>query len=136
MADLSITATNVAKVAGETETLTAGETITAGQTVYKDTADNNKAKLADCDDTAAKATVFGIALNGGASGQPIVVQKTGKINVGATLTVGEIYVLSGTPGGIAPEGDHATGDYVSLLGVGLTAANLGLRINNSGVQVP
>lgn len=137
--DLSITAANV--VSGTTPTPqfengTAGATITAGQVVYKD-ATTNTYKLADNDGaSAALASVAGIALHGASSGQPLKVQTAGGINVGATLTVGEIYVLSATPGGIAPKADLATGKRVTVLGVATTTSNLMLKSIVSGVAVP
>lgn len=137
MADLTVTAANVAKVSGTVQNGTAGETITAGQALYSDSTDSNHLKLADCDNTSATATFVGIALNGAADGQPIAYLAPGAtINPGATVTVGEIYVVSGTAGGIAPEGDLATGDYVSVIGVGLTSSQIYIIGYNSGVQVP
>ena len=137
MADLSITATEVLAGAGaDTENGIAGEALTAGQVVYKLSTDKKFYK-ADCD-SAGKTSVYGIALNGAAAGQPVSVQKSGSITIGATAapTVGEIYVLSGTAGGIAPEADLASGDTVSILGVGESASSIQLRINNTGVVVP
>jgi hypothetical protein len=137
MPDLSITAANVAVYADVApRDGTAGATITAGQVLYEDTSDSNKLKLADCDSSSATATVVGIALHGASSGQPIKYAPSGELTIGATVTVGEIYVLSGTAGGIAPEADLASGDYVSILGVGTTAARIRFNILNSGVQVP
>lgn len=136
MADLSITAANVALVSGTSGTGTAGETVTAGQALYLKSADS-RLWLADCDDTSATATIKGVALNGASAGQPLAYAESGAVvTIGATTTIGEIYVLSGTAGGVAPEGDHASDDYVSLIGVGVTAANIKLTIVNSGVQVP
>lgn len=134
--DLSITAANVAASSGaQYADGTAGATITAGQAVYLD-ASANTYKLADCDATASTAAIGGIALNGASSGQPIKIQTAGTITIGATVTVGEIYVLSGTPGGIAPEGDLAQADRVVLVGVGVSSSQIALRLYNSGVQVP
>lgn len=135
MADLTVTAANV--VAGANARIvpgTAGATITAGQLVYLDATDN-KFKLADAD-AAASAVLAGIALNGGANNQPIDVQFGGRINPGATVVVGTIYVASSTAGGIAPVSDLGASDYVSIIGVGVTAALIELQIHNSGVQVP
>ncbi len=137
MPDLSITAASVLAYADVSPREgTAGATITAGQVVYVDTSDSNKIKLADCDSSSSTAVVAGVALHGASSGQPIKYAPSGEITIGATVTVGEIYVLSGTAGGIAPEADLASGDYVSILGVGTTAARIRFNINNSGVQVP
>ena len=115
----------------------AGAAITAGQVVYLDTSVTpNTLLLADCDASATTATVAGIALTGASTGQPVKYAKSGEITIGGTVTVGELYVLSGTAGGIAPEGDLASGDYVSFLGVGTTAARIRFNLLNSGVQVP
>lgn len=137
MADLSVTAGNVAASASATVVVrTAGGTITAGQPVYEDSSDSFHCKPAQAD-TSAKANAIGIALNGAADGQPVSVCTAGDINVGATLTVGEVYVVSdAAAGGIAPVGDLASDDYVSVLGVASTASNLKLKLNVSGAQVP
>lgn len=142
MADLSITAANV--VAASDASLlqvTAGETITAGQPVYKDTADNNEYKLCD-HEAQASAVVAGVALNGASDGQPMRIITTGNLNPGATVTVGEIYCASGSvgtgnaAGGICPEGDLASGDFVTVLGIGTTTSNIAIDIQVSGVAVP
>jgi len=137
MADLSITAADV--VADSEATLgsgTSGATITAGQAIYEDSSDSYKLKLADCDNTSTTATVKGIALNGASSGQPVDYITQGDLDLGATLTVGEIYVLSGTAGGICPEADLATDDYVSIIGIATAADNISVKLHNSGAQVP
>ena len=100
--------------------------------IYLDTADSNKAKLSDANAGALLAEVAGITVNGAASGQPIRYQKSGGINVGATLTVGQTYINSTNAGGIAPISDLQTGSYVSILGVATSATNLKLGIINSG----
>lgn len=138
MADVSITANNVAPGTGAlTEQMVAGATITAGQVVYKDTSDSDKAKLADSNSATALArSPYGIALNGAASGQPVVVLKAGLITIGGTVAVGTIYVLSGTAGGIAPSTDLASGMYTSIIGIATTAAILSVAIREGGVAVP
>lgn len=135
MADLSITAASVVKVSGTPRVYTAGGTITAGQAVYIDTGDSNTVKAADNNVSALVATVAGIALNGAATGQPVSVLATASdvINLGATLTLGETYVLSDDPGGIAPIADILTTQYVSIIGVAVTTANLRLLLYNSGI---
>lgn len=135
--DVTVTAANVVSGTGATfADGTAGATITAGQVVYRDASDANAFKLADCDAAVGLANAVGIALHGASDGQPLKVQTAGNINVGGTLTVGGIYVLSGTAGGIAPVADLAQNDHVTVLGVATTASNLVLKINVSGVQVP
>lgn len=136
MADVSVTATSVVK-ASDTISIDGvlGATVTAGQTVYLDSA-TNTFKLADANASSATATVVGIALNGGATGQPVKVAIGGSITPGFTVTVGAVYVQSATAGGIAPVADLATGHYTSIVGVGLTASSLMLIMRNSGVAVP
>lgn len=135
MADVTVTAANVQKAS---DTLIdygiLGATVTAGQTVYKDA--NGVYQLADANASATTAAVTGIALNGGASGQPVAVAIGGTLNPGFTVTVGAVYVLSATAGGIAPVADLASGWRTGILGVGLTASSLGLILYRSGVAVP
>lgn len=100
--------------------------VTAGQAVYKDSA--NQYRLADNNDTsAALAVVAGIALHAAAAGQPLKIQTRGPITIGATVASGSVYVLSATPGGIAPVADLATGNRCTLLGVGINGSTT--RIN-------
>lgn len=133
-ADLTITATSVVPDDGyQYVDMVAGETITAGQVVYQSS--SGVCKKAHCETSATTATVKGIALNGGATSQPIRVMTAGTYTVGDTTTVGKIYVLS-TAGLIAPVSDLAQNDYVSILGVATTAAKIKLAINNSGAKVP
>lgn len=136
MADISITAANVVKGSNATtESGIAGATITAGQVVYKD-GSTGKYLLADNDSaTAAAKAPRGIALNGAADGQPLVIQRSGDITIGATLTAGTAYYLSATPGGICPLADVASGDDVVLLGLAKTAAVLALDIQTPGVTL-
>ena len=94
MADLSVTAASVAASTDAVlnKSYNFGATVTAGQVLILDSSDS-ELKLADASDSTLD-TVFGIALNGGADGQPGVVQTGGDINLGATLSVGKVYVLS------------------------------------------
>ena len=136
MADLSITAANV--VAGadsQTENGYAGATITQGQVVYLDTADN-RYKLADSNGASALIrTPRGIALNGGASGQPLAVLLRGDITIGATVTAGVAYYLSDTPGGICPVADVGSGEYPCVVGIAKSASVLSVQITPSGVAL-
>ena len=135
MADLVITATNV--VAGEGAEIVNGAfgaTVTAGQLVYRDEADGDKFKLYDADSaTAAARELFGVALNSGSTNQRASIQRGGTISIGATVAVGRIYVGSDTPGGIAPSVDLDAGDFVSIVGIGISVSQIRLAINNSGV---
>ena len=134
MADVSITPANVLKGSDALdEDGLAGATIEAGQVVYKDS--DSKFQLTDTDSgTAAAKVAYGIALNGAADGQPLKVQRGGRITIGGTLVPGTAYYASETPGGIQPGTDLATED-VAFLGHAVDAAVLDLRIYNTGVTV-
>lgn len=137
MADLTVTAANVAKGSGAVvKAGTSGEAITAGQTVYLKSSDG-KYYLAQHDNTAAEAAAKGIALNSApGADQPIDVQIGGNIDPGATVTVGTIYCVSATLGGIAPSTDVGSGDYVTTLGIGTSSSNIKMAVNASGAQIP
>ena len=132
MVDIAITAANVVGDLTKKTATTSGATITAGQVVYLDTT----AKLADNDDTEAKAVCKGVALNGASAGQPVSYQHSGDITIGGTVVVGTIYCVSSTAGGICPFADLDANDYVSIVGVGTSATVITLGRNNSGAQVP
>lgn len=137
MADLSITAANVKL--GNTDTrvgvFTAGEAITQGQPVYLSSTDS-KYYQCDANDGAAKAEAKGIALTPASADGAFVLVSDGLLNLGATLTVGQVYVVSTTKGGIAPVGDLGSTHYTTILGVATTAALIDLNIQISGVQKP
>ena len=139
MADITVTAGSV--VAGSGAVVirkTAGATITAGQVVYKAT--DGDYELADADVLASAGSVtdresVGIALNGASAGQPLSVQISGTINPGATTVVGDIYRVSATAGGIASDQVDvmASGDFKTILGVGMSTSAIKMGINVSGV---
>jgi hypothetical protein len=133
---LTITPANVLAATGSRLTHgTAGATITAGKPVYRDAADG-KYKVCNNFSTADKAVCAGIALHGASSGQPLAIasEAGSNLNLGATLTVGEVYVLAGTAGEIdTPNGFDLASQYVTVFGVASTTSNLVLNINSSGV---
>lgn len=132
MSDISITAANVLPgTDAYWETGTFGAAVTAGQVVYKLSTDN-KFYPAECD-TLAKIDAFGIALVGGSAGQPAVIQKRGSITIGGTVVVGTIYCLSATLGGICPNADLASTNYVTVIGVGISATVIQLALNTTGI---
>ena len=135
MTDIAITATNV--VIGENAEIEYGfaaAAITAGQVVYKNA--SGKYDLADTDSATALVRMpRGIALNGAAAGQAVAVQKSGDITIGATLTPGVFYYLSGTPGGICPVADVASGDYPAIIGSAKSASLLTIKIVAPGVAL-
>lgn len=132
MVDLVITAASVVTGSNKVVHGTAGATITAGQVVYLDDATRSY-KLADNDSgTAAVRSPAGIALNAAATGQPVSVHTQGAITIGATLTGGVAYYLSGTPGGICPVADLATGDYPTFIGIATSATSMKVNLTESG----
>lgn len=136
MADLTITATSV--IPGSDAQISrgvAGATITAGMVLYIDTANNNVLKAADANASVLTATVCGIAINGGNTGQYIYYQTAGTITIGATVAAGKPYVASATAGLIADGADLTTGWYASYLGYATTTGILNLQINNTGIVV-
>lgn len=134
MADLTITAANVVASAGAKKVNgVAGETITAGQLVYKDPTTGKYLK-ADADSaTVAARTPSALALHGASLNQPLTVQTSGDVTIGATLTAGLAYYASGTAGGICPVADLTTGKYVTLVGVAKSPSVLALNIQPTGV---
>ncbi len=111
---------------------TLGETVTAGQCVYLDSTTATY-KKADIDASADAANAIGIAMNGGSSGQFVKIATGGHIDPGFTVILGEIYVVSGTAGGIAPVADLAQNDYTHILGLGISASSMKLAQVDSGV---
>jgi len=141
MANLSQTAASVVASALSTKLsqYTYGATVVAGNAVFLNT--SNQWVLADANPTGSGQAVtdtVGVALNGGASGQPacVAVLDTTGLNLGATLTVGQTYCVSGTAGAIAPISDLTTGDFPIILGVASTAALLILRPVAGGAAKP
>lgn len=138
MADISITAASVLKIDGSTEDGIAGATITAGQPVYLDTATNTY-KLAGAGGTndaagILLASVQGIALHAALANQPLRIQNSETIAIGATVVLGGLYVLSTNVGMIAPYADLGSGHYVSVLGVATTTGRIRLKLNNSTIR--
>jgi len=134
--DLSVTAANAVP---SSDTIyvwgTAGATITAGQAVYLDTT-TSTFKLADNDSaTSAARHVDGIALTGSSANQPIAVAKGGTITLGATMTAGVTYYLSGTAGGIAPIADVTSGHDPVIVGVATSTTLLKIAPVDPGVTL-
>jgi hypothetical protein len=121
MADLSPSASTVTWVSGTRPLIgTAGATFVPGQPVYLDTTTNTY-KLADAD-TDTESVVAGVTLDSAISGRPFLLAPPGAvINIGATVVLGTIYVLSINAGGIAPWADIGTGDYPVVLFIGATS---------------
>ena len=129
MAAISITAANVLKSStGQVSVGTSGATITAGQSVYIDTSDSNKIKLADANGTAPANTFAGIALNAASSGQPVsyCTNDTAGFTIGATVVAGDTIWLSQTPGGLTKTIGDLSGGIAIVVGVMLTTTTMNL----------
>jgi hypothetical protein len=140
MANLSQTAANVAIGSRETRTnvVQAGEAVTQGMPVYLSTSDN-KYYQSDANGSATSAQCDGIALTSAATDGYFVIALPGsgsKVNLGATLTVGQIYAVSATKGAICPVADLTTGDFPTILGPATTAALLAFDVIEAGVAKP
>lgn len=136
MADLTITSSAV--LPGSNASIsqgTAGEAIVAGKAVYL-AASSKKWMLADSNSATPEARkAIGIALNGASLNQPVSVQTSGDITMGATLVAGTAYYLSDTPGGVCPVADVGAGEYVCLLGLAKSASVLALNIQFPNVAL-
>lgn len=111
-----------------------GATISAGNCV---TMVDAEGVLSDADASAALAGVEGIAITPGVdSGYGLIANRGSIILVGATMTVGTVYIASDTPGGIKPMSDAESGDWVTIIGTASTTTQLDLSITRTAVQVP
>lgn len=133
MSDLVITAANVKAGSSDNrvQLVQAGEAITQGQPCYL--AGDGKYYQTDANDTATKAQAKGIALSPASTDGYFYLTVGGLTNLGATLTQGQIYVVSNVKGGIAPYADLVSGDYVTILGTAQTSSLLKLNINITGI---
>lgn len=135
MADVTFTAASVIKGANAiTAQGVAGETITAGLAVYLKASDN-RYWIAHCETSVATAAAVGYALNSASAGQQITIQTDGDMTCdNLTLAVaGAVYILSAS-GKIAPHGDLAADDYITIMGVALSATSFRMALAVSNVQ--
>ncbi len=118
----------------------AGEALIAGDFLYVDNDDSGKCKKADAAAATASettASVAAMALTKAADDDyfaymPLVDGQVFK--PGGTVEVGTTYVVSPTtPGKIAPDTDLDTGDYISVIGVGVSTTDIQVGLNLTGV---
>jgi hypothetical protein len=136
--DLTVTAANVKATSTSAKIVRVkfGEAVTQGQAVYRKEADGEYYK-ADADaGTNEVAAVAGVAITPGSTDEYGYIITEGPMNIGATLTVGEIYVLSGTAGGVCPEADLANPDKVTIIGVATSSSILSVLPFASTAVVP
>lgn len=131
MTDLVITDSDVDRISGSQRTADAGVVISAGDAIYIDSA--NLVQLCEKDQGAVEAAFDGFALNGAGVSQPVTYQISGVIDLGAVLAAGLIYIVGAGAGGVAPSADIATGNFVTILGIGLNGTDMQIGVNRSGV---
>ncbi|MBB5038264.1 hypothetical protein [Prosthecobacter dejongeii] len=126
-ADVSVTAANV-RVSSLAVIMpgTFGEAVTAGQPVY--VGPDSRYYLTDVN-VAGKTELAGIAINGGAAGQPaLVCSEDPAFTPGFTLsTSAPVYVASATAGGIAPVADVTTGWFTTVIMVARSTTTASFR---------
>ncbi len=111
-----------------------GATIGLGKVVYLDAATGTH-KLAANNSTLAIAAAVGIAVTPGASTDYGFIAATDGAYLtftGSTFVIGDTYFL-GTSGNIIPQGDIATGNYVTRIGTAATATILQVSIKATGI---
>jgi hypothetical protein len=129
MANLTITAANIISTGTRGE-YTAGGTVTRGMAVRRNTSGLVVEALSD---TAANATVLGVALNDAGANQPVTVHTEGPLAFGAILTAGHPYFLGTASGTIKPVSDIAGTEFSSLIGVATSTSSMYVKPINSGV---
>ena len=118
MADLTPTTSQIVPDTTQLDSGVCGEAITAGMTIYK----KSDGKIWKAIDTSAAAAASkGIAVASTfAANQGISWQKSGTIVMGAaaSITAGAVYGVTDTAGGISLISERATGDFITIVGVG------------------
>lgn len=105
-----------------TQSMTAGESLSAGDLVYINTSDSNKVYKADAD-AVAKAAI-GYVLTSGTSNNPVTVYLEGINDQLSGLTVGLMYYLSATAGGVTTTKPSTAGQIVQYVGVAISTSAL------------
>ena len=134
MTDLVITAANVVPGANsKQETGTAGEALAPGKLIYKAAA-TNKWMLSDSNSATAEArTPTAVCLTGSGLNQPVVAHRSGLLTIGAAVAANTPYFASDTPGGICPIADVGTGEYMTEVGIAVSATVIDVSFKSTGV---
>lgn len=138
MSDLAPTAANVMQVSGPPPGVAvAGVDLVGGQMIYLDKTDSSKAKLADCDASAATKEAVGMVICASAkAGQHVTYAKPGAVvAMGNILTAGSFYALSDVAGAVRPVADNGSGDGAVLVGAAISGTQMKLHLWNSGATV-
>lgn len=110
----------------------AGAAITAGQPVYQGA--DFAFYPADANGASPLYDVVGIAENSAGIGQPVsIITQDLYFTPGCTMAIGDIIILSGTAGGIAPAADLASGWFPVVLMVAYSTTQARLSLIKGGV---
>lgn len=137
MTALTITKANVAwtGVGPVSSDQVAGEAFDAGDMVYQKASDSKWRKAQD-DGTAEEAGSEGIGMALGtadAANARVSIARPGAIVDIGTGTAGIIYCLGDTPGDLVPSADNASGDRVTVAGIGIGSNKIQLAyVFNAG----
>lgn len=132
--DLTRTVADVGLILGPVSAGIAVSPITTGWPLYLlgDGTTNSEVYATDAS-ALATAGVIGIALNGPATG-PVYYARDGAIvDLGSTLTAGQIYVISTTTNAIMPFSDLGTGDIIGVLGGSISTRHLLIKTDIQGL---
>jgi hypothetical protein len=135
MAAITVTASGVSPITGNTQTDVgiSNDTITAGMPIYKDVNNSNKLTRCDADASLAASQAVGISLHAALAGQPIRYAISGDMNFGSGLTANVVYIAGATAGAINPVADLTTGWYLQVLGLAISTSVMRLGLLASGV---
>lgn len=133
MANLNPTEASVAWVSGAINgDHNAGDTLTEGMCVYLDSSQTWQKSRSTTATLAGSGAKTGIVLTPATTGRRVFVQTNGVINMGTTLAVGTVYVVSATLGEICPIADITTSTHkFSILGQASTTANLDMSLKQA-----
>lgn len=105
-----------------------------GQIVYQNTSRRLDLARANASSTI---NVAGVVEQSVTAGTPCTVVRNGLLTGLTDIVVGEVYCLApGTAGAIIPHSELVAGDYVVVIGVGVSPTSIQLGIINTVVQVP
>lgn len=140
MAVISLSSIVIGNAASRTDIVVAGSaTLDNGDIIYRDSASNYEADLADVGAlTTSKA--WGVLIEAGTNftvASKVNVLRSGRINTGLSLSLGDLYYVSGTAGDICLFSDLVAGDYVVEFGrvvdATASASEIEVDIRNTGI---
>lgn len=114
-----------------------GTTVSRMQVIRLATVNDETRYLLSDATTLENSLVSGIALSGGVADEwGIMISMNNVILKGAGMNIQQSQVLSATPGAITQHADLVTGNFVTYIGQPLSAEQLSLGIDVTGVAVP